>query len=249
MTVMDESDPFADYWPPRLPPLLTAHEVDGIDDPLLAAVQIARQGVDAGLVAYSPSRRRLSFAIVLVPELALLKALQMAPLMMVALGDAIGGLAPPEVGVTYRWPMTVLINGGVAGRCRLAASTALLGATPDWLVVAADLTLERELTAEPGDASAALLMDETSLYEEGGSGFALAGLIEASTKQFLNGLNRWESSGFRTAHQAWSARAEPGMIIGGKRFVGLDEDGRALVGEGAEALSLSLVAELERVPA
>ena len=42
-------------------------------------------------------------AITLAPETAATKAVQMHYGMMIALGDAIGALSPPEVSVSYRF--------------------------------------------------------------------------------------------------------------------------------------------------
>jgi hypothetical protein len=71
---------------------------------------------------------------VLEPEVRLERALQMAPLMMVALGDCIGSLAPPKVAIHYRWPNGILLNGSMAGEVRLGAPNVPADAIPDWLV-------------------------------------------------------------------------------------------------------------------
>ena len=41
-------------------------------------------------------------------------------LSMLAFGDAFGAIAPPEVALHFRWPSTLLVNGGIAGAARIA---------------------------------------------------------------------------------------------------------------------------------
>ena len=82
-----------------------------------------------------------SSPIVLEPEVALERALQMGPLMLVALGDSLGSLCPPKVAVQYRWPGGLLLNGSVAGNVRLAAARVPADTVPAWMVVGADLDI------------------------------------------------------------------------------------------------------------
>jgi hypothetical protein len=65
------------------------------------------------------------------------------------------------------------------------------------------------------------------------------------SRHFLTWLRRWEEDGFRPVHDAWRARAEPAMTVGTAGFVGLDEDGRALLKGPAGTRADSLTAHLE----
>jgi BirA family transcriptional regulator, biotin operon repressor / biotin---[acetyl-CoA-carboxylase] ligase len=227
MDPLDELDPDADHWPPRFPPLLSGREVKR-RRPLDAAVAAAAEGCDAGLVAYAVDRARLRMAIVLAPEVPLARAVQVGHVMMVAAGDSIGALAPPEVGISYRWPGLLLVNGGVSGWVQLAAAGRDLDAIPDWLVLSLELRLRADGRAEPGQTPG-----ETALYEEGTGAIPPARLIESASRHFLTWLHRWDTDGFKPVHDAWMARAEPDMTVDGARFLGLDEDGRALLkGDG-----------------
>ena len=71
------------------------------------------------------------------------RALQMAPLMMAALGDCIGSLvAARRLPSTIAGPAGILLNGSMAGEVRLAApARGARGAIPDWLVVGAELEI------------------------------------------------------------------------------------------------------------
>lgn len=227
-------------WPPVFPPLLSGREVAAGVDPLVAAAAAAAAGEEPGLLAFATPGARLRFAIALAPEVPLDRALQMVHTLMVAIGDSIGALAPPEVAVEYRWPTTILVNGADAGRVRMAASGDDPAAVPEWLVVGLDLRLEADDTVEPGERPG-----ETSLYEEGSGPIPPSRLLESMSRHFLVWLRRWEEDGFRPLHDAWSARAEPGMTVGGDAFVGLDEDGRALLRSADGTRADSLASHLE----
>lgn len=226
-------------WPPLFPPLLSGREVAAGGDPVLAAVRAADAGEDPGVIAFGGPGGRLRFAITLAPEVELDRAVQMGHALMIAVGDSIGALAPPEVAVEYRWPTTILVNGAVAGHALLCASGSDPRAVPDWLVVGIDLRLTAEDSFEPGERPS-----ETSLYEEGSGPIPLSRLLESMSRHFLTWLRRWEEDGFRPLHDAWRARAEPGMTVNGAGFVGLDEDGRALLRDGDGTRAESLAAHL-----
>src|SRR5437660_1044252 len=86
-----------------------------------SALVLQRFPMSAGDVVWSRNTGRAQVAIVLEPEVALARALQMGPLLMVALGDSLGSLCPPKLAVQYRWPRGILLNGVIAGQVRLAA--------------------------------------------------------------------------------------------------------------------------------
>ncbi|MEQ9330798.1 biotin/lipoate--protein ligase family protein [Thalassobaculum sp.] len=237
---MTIDDGYEAGWPPLFPPLLTGREVAAGADPMATAVRVAAAGADPGVFVFAGGDDLLRFAVTLAPEVPLERALQMAHALMIAVGDSIGALAPPEVAVEYRWPTTVLVNGAAAGRVRLAAAATDPAAVPDWLAVGLDLRLSADTTTEPGERPG-----ETALYEEGSGVIPPARLLESMSRHFLVWLRRWEEDGFRPLHDAWSARAEPGMTVGGAAFVGLDEDGRALLKDAAATRADPLSGHLE----
>ena len=59
------------------------------------------------------------FAVVLEPEEALAPARRAFYACMVALGDALAALAPPETPITIEWPDALYVDGGLVGGGRL----------------------------------------------------------------------------------------------------------------------------------
>lgn len=229
-------------WPPTFPPLLYGEEAGGHDDPVAVAAAATEGAAESGLVVYGPDAADLRLAVLLAPEVPLGRAVQMGHALMLAVGDSVGALAPPEIGVGYRWPATLLVNGAVAGRVRLAAPPGDPDAVPDWLVAG----LELRRMPPPDGIEPGRTPDVTTLFDEGAGVLPTARLIESVSRHFLAWIHRWEEDGFRPLHEAWTVRAEPGMTVEGRRFVGLDEDGRALLSDGdgaTRAASLAAIVE------
>ena len=127
---------------PQFPPLLEGHAVKAPKRPFAEACRLARaRRLGAGDVVWSRNTGRAEFAVVLEPDVALERALQMGPLLMVALGDCLGSLCPPKVAIQYRWPGGILLNGAPAGEVRLAAARVPVAEIPAWLVVGAGLDI------------------------------------------------------------------------------------------------------------
>jgi len=188
---------------PRFPPMLEGHAVKTPREPFAHACRQAQLGkLGAGDLVWSRSTQRASLAIVLEPEVALERALQMAPLIMVALGDCLGALCPPQVGVMYRWPRTILLNGVPAGEVRAGAPRVALDARPPWLVVGMDLQITAPKVRGAPDFST------TSLAEMAGPDITRTAILQSLAAHFLTWLNIWQDDGFRPVHDQWLFRAE-----------------------------------------
>lgn len=183
----------------------------------------------------------MDVAIVLEPEVDLDRAMQMPIAAMVALGDALGAIAPPEIGVYYRWPGDIVLNGARAGTLSFAIpEDAEAGAVPRWLVIAATLTIRGDRTVlDPG-----LDTENTTLEEEGGVEITRTELIESFCRHFLVWVHTWEEEGFRQINEIWVERArqlaeeiEADGVTG--TILGLDEAGNLLV-KPAEGVARSL---------
>jgi biotin-(acetyl-CoA carboxylase) ligase len=186
---------------PAFPPLLKGHAFKAPHKPFSEACRRAEaQELGAGDVVWSRNTARAELAIILEPEVALERALQMAPLLMVALGDCVGALCPPKIAVHYRWPGTVLLNGSAAGEVRIAAPSVPLSETPPWLVVGAELAIAAQ--EERRDWSS------TTLAEEAGPEITRTDVLQSLTAHFLTWLNTWQEEGFRPVHDQWLFRAE-----------------------------------------
>ena len=238
---------------PEFPPRLTGHDVRGGVCPFLSACEGAAAGrYSAGDVVWSRATEKADFAIVLEPEVALERAVEMLMLLMVASGDCIGALAPPQVGSSFRWPGELLVNGASAGHLRIAAGP--LGdadTVPDWLVVGANLRMHRG----SGDPEPGYRPDMTWLGEEGCGALSRSHLIASLSRHFLTWLLTWEAEGFGPVHASWWSRAEDrdqdiqinlnGRVYSG-RALGLDDHGGLLLKSEAGTVELSLNDVLER---
>lgn len=241
---------------PIFPPLLTGHDVKGDIDPFARACAEAAAGrLGAGDVVWSRNVSRLDMAIILEPEVPLSRAVEMMPLAMVAMGDCLGVLTPPQVGVMFRWPNIIAINGGAAGMVKGAFSGDGPADIPDWLVIAMTLRHRREpKDPEPGETP-----DVTWLSEEGGAELTRTDLIESSSRHFLTWLNTWQDEGFRSVHEHWLFRAEGRQetitVATGEGtqtglFTGLDESGNLLLrDQGGTTRALVLIDQFERFDA
>lgn len=222
---------------PDLPPLLKGRRsLPGISA-LRAAVDGARShALGAGDLIWTDDAGKAGFAIVLEPEVPLAKAAQILPVTMAAVGDCIGVLTPPQVGLMYHWPGQVQVNGASAGSVTLASATNNAQEIPDWLVTAVEVTLQFNPDAEePGHNR-----ERTALIEEGCEGLTAVEFIASCARHFLTWLNVWQDDGYRPVHQNWLERmagrdAAISIPLTGKRPVivkGLDEDGGLLYAVG-----------------
>jgi BirA family biotin operon repressor/biotin-[acetyl-CoA-carboxylase] ligase len=184
---------------PALPPLLTAHRVPEVDDPVAFALSGAGAGrLGAGDTCWSDTAELAAAAIVLEPEGPLSAALEMAPLMLVAIGDALGAIGPPNLAVTYRWPLEVLANGGEAGCVSIRVPEgATPSAVPDFLVVGFSLSLVLPAHARKAPGRHAEI---TALHEEGCGDLDSTMVIEAVCRHFVSWIDGWQQDGFRHAH-------------------------------------------------
>jgi BirA family transcriptional regulator, biotin operon repressor / biotin---[acetyl-CoA-carboxylase] ligase len=237
---------------PVFPPLLTGRPVEAPRKPFEEACGRADRGeLGAGDLLWSRSTARAECALILEPEIPLRRAVQMGPLMQVALADCLGALLPPRVGVQFRWPATLLLNGAKAGETRICSAPARREDVPEWLVVGFSLWLTHDFGGrEPGEA-----LGETSFAEEGAGELTRTAILQSFAAHFLAWLNLWQDDGFRPVHDAWIGRVEgreaPAEIVYGTeriraRALGLDEEAGLIVQpEAGRTRVLPLLDELE----
>ena len=205
---------------PTFPPLLQGIPAK---DPLAVACAQAREGCDAGLVVYDLGPSVLRAAIVFAPEVPLAQAMGILPLCAVGFQNALGALAPPEVGVHLAWNGDLRVNGAICGRLTAAASDTDARRVPDWLVVGLSVNILPQ-SDTPGDTP-----DMTTLYGEGCSDVHVVTLLEAWARHMLVALNRWQDEGNAPLHKEWNGLAwglnDPmtqGAYSG--QFIGVDEN-------------------------
>jgi BirA family biotin operon repressor/biotin-[acetyl-CoA-carboxylase] ligase len=206
---------------PSFPPLLHGMLAQG--DPFAAALDdLAGAEAEPGRVYYAVRDDALHAALVLAPDMPLADAMGALIAVQLGLSDALGALAPPEVAVQARWPDILLVNGGVCGRFRAAASGVDPAAEPDWLVLGLEVDILPAADFDPG-----LHPDRTTLYGEGCSEVAAIDLIEAWSRHMMSWLHTFMSEGVAPLHTAWSAKCaglgEDVTLPQPGRFLGLDE--------------------------
>jgi BirA family biotin operon repressor/biotin-[acetyl-CoA-carboxylase] ligase len=188
---------------PQLPPLFRLHAVRADEDPLPTARALAEAEAEPGTVVWSRRPDRLDCAIILSTEVPYPAAFTAAYVVLVAIGDAIGALAPPGVAVTYGWPDRLEINGALAGGLRMAADPAATPrAVPRWVL--AGLTLA--VASDPHIDSPGRDKDRTTLHEEGCGEIQVTGLMEAFVRHLLAWINRFEEDGLGPVVAVWRTR-------------------------------------------
>jgi hypothetical protein len=208
---------------PSFPPLLAGHAVQAGEDPFEVAIEQATKGCDAGLIVHDLGATQLRAAFVFAPEVPLSKAAAMMPVCSIGFQNALGALAPPEVGLHFDWAGGLRVNGGLCGRMRMAASTTDPQDVPDWLVVGFELSLW------PGSEESGLTPDQTALYSEGCAEVDALNLLEAWARHSLVWINRWEDEGTAAIHREWTGLAHgvgTQIVQNGVSgsFTGIDED-------------------------
>ena len=206
---------------PSFPPLFTGQDSEGAD-PFARACATAEAGCDAGLVVYDLAPDTLRAAIVFAPDVPLSQAAVMLPICGVGLQNALGALAPPEVGVYLGWNGTIYVNGGRCGSLQMAAP-GLPQDEPDWLVIALTLTLW------PPSEDTGLTPDQTALYAEGCAEVDAVTLLESWVRHTLVGINAWADTGTAQLHREWVGLAhglEGEVTFAGQTgtYTGLDEN-------------------------
>ena len=86
--------------------------------------------------------------------------------------------------------------------------------------------------------------DITSLADEGGGYVSRTRAIESLSRHFLAWISQWEDEGFKPVTEVWNKRREETKVITLKNdqqvsWVGLDENGLAIVKSNAKELFLS----------
>jgi len=242
MSLFYETDPADEHTQPQLPPLLQAEAVGQGSDVHTKAVARAAAGA-VGLVCYSSRTDMLDMAVTLAPEVPAAQAAQMHHALMIAIGDAIGAAAPPEVSVGYQFPGTLLLNRGVAGYVRVSMAPASGDdSLPAWMVAG----LRLRIAADDRPRSLEYRMANSSLEEEGAGFISRTRLLESCCRHFLVWLHRWEGEGFRPLHDLWVKRVDKEAVLMTRdgqnaEWIGLDEEGCGLVKTGGKAQVISLL--------
>jgi hypothetical protein len=220
-----------------LPPafrLLTLREVG---DAFAHAMRVAAQE-GAGTLVHVGRFDVAEFAVVLEPQEPLRTARRALYAGLVALGDTLVALAPPQVPLTYVWPDAISVDGVLVGGGRLGwPQSADEDAPPEWLVFAAMIrTATKE--GEPG-----LNPLSSTIGEEGVSDLDGARLVESFSRHLMVALDAWQERGFDAIARPYLAR----LAKDARMQRTLAENGDLLVRHsGSKAKRLSLLRALEQ---
>ncbi|MDH3658778.1 MAG: biotin/lipoate--protein ligase family protein [Alphaproteobacteria bacterium] len=206
---------------PHFPPVYRAYAITADLDPFDRAVEMAKEGTEAGTLLWSARQDVFECAVVLAPENSLENSLPVLLVASLGLGDALGALIPPVIAVTFGWPDRIEVNGGAAGKIRLIiADTPNPTAIPDWLVIG--FNLDNAGQSQEGMEQGHMRdgREVTTLKAEG-CPIDLLDLLESFSRHFLAWINRWQGDGVQPVQQAWMSRT---LEVG--KSVSIDVDGR-----------------------
>jgi len=102
---------------PVLPPLYSATR----SSLPRAALRQKAGNLPEGTLLWSDANGRLALALLLDSETSFKESAPVALAAVIAMGDAIGALAPPVVAVTNAWPDRIEVNGALIGGIALDA--------------------------------------------------------------------------------------------------------------------------------
>jgi Biotin/lipoate A/B protein ligase family len=198
-----------------LPPPFHAVRLREVGDAFAHAVAIAAQE-GAGTLVHVGRFDFAEFAVVLEPDEPLRTARRTIYTGMCALGDALAAIALPERAISFDWPDTVRVDGGLVGGARLAwPSGAPEDEPPGWLVFGVMIRLvtppssapaqaaEVSEGAVPGRPFAAALDDEGLTNPDGGV------LAEHFARHLMAAFDTSQEKGFGEVARSYLSRLAP----------------------------------------
>ncbi len=229
---------------PHLPPAYRLVVLETCDSTNSEAMRRAEEGAEDGTLIWARRQtegrgRRgrswqslagnLFFSLVLRPDCSPQQAAQLGFVAAVALGDAIGSVAPPMIEVQFKWPNDVLLNERKGAGILLESK--IVDGAMEWLVLGIGVNVE----AYPED----LEPPATSLRFEGTPGDVTAvRVLEAFAPHFMSRVNRWLDDGFAPIRRSWLNHAyglgeQIGVDLSRERVEGrfkdLDENGTLIL--------------------
>ena len=204
MTEADQGAP-----QPKLPPAYRLVALETVDSTNDEALRLATAGAEDGTLVWAREQTggrgrqgrswssppgNLYFSMVLRPECAPAEAAQLGFVAGLALGEAIGSVAPPLIEVTYKWPNDLLLNGRKAAGILLESRSG-----PDGTLECLILGVGVNLKHFPEDTG----FPATGLHFEGATEVEVVALLEAFGRHFMSWVNRWLDDGFAPVRRAW----------------------------------------------
>ncbi len=161
----------------------------------------------AGTLVFVRRFDRVEFAVVLEPEEPLGSARRAVYAVQNAAADALTAHLPPEKLVTFDWPDTVRIDGGIVGGLTFAApDDARADAVPDWIVVGVELRAVVPLRGAGANQHDVHAVAGTGLDIEGVELIDGNPLIESFARHLMLQFDHWRSAGFAAVERAYLER-------------------------------------------
>ena len=194
---------------PKLPPAYRLVALDRVVSTNDEALRLAAEGAEDGTLVWAREQTggrgrqgrtwssppgNLYFSLVLRPDCAPAEAAQLGFVAGLALGEAIGSVAPPMIEVTFKWPNDLLLNGRKGAGILLESRS-----DPDGALECLILGVGVNLAHFPEDTS----FPATSLRFEGATEVEVVALLEAFGRSFMSWANRWLDDGFVPVRRAW----------------------------------------------
>jgi BirA family transcriptional regulator, biotin operon repressor / biotin---[acetyl-CoA-carboxylase] ligase len=218
-----------------LPPLYELVTLEGTPDVCAEAIRLAGQGADEGTLVWAHRQTAgradhqagwlgppggLLCALILRPETRVSTATELVMVAAVSLGAALADIVSPMTRLNYRWPGTVLLNEGKAGKVWLNMGPVFNDQAP-WCVLGVGVNI-----VQPPPA---LGFAAASVEQEGDCRTSSVDVLEHFARHFLGWINRWAEEGFEPVRAAWLQRAS-----GMGEHVRVALDGGAVSGTAAE---------------
>lgn len=198
---------------PRLPPAYRLVVLDRVESTNDEARDRAEAGAEDGTLIWAREQTKgrgrqgrawvsapgnLFFSMVLRPDCPAEAAAQLGFVAALAVGDAVGSVAPP-MEIRYKWPNDVLF-GDRKGAGILLESKATAEGGLDWLVLGVGVNV----VSYPEDTD----YPATSLRFEGAADLGAGAVLEAFARHFLTWVDRWLEEGFEPVRTAWLRHAK-----------------------------------------
>lgn len=202
-----------------LPPPFRAVALREVGDAFAHAVKIAADA-GAGTLVHVGRFDLAEFAVVLEPDEPLRTARRALFAGLTALADALAVHAPPEKPISFHWPATVRIDGGVVGGARLAWPAGCSEDTsPAWLVFGAMIRTAAIGGEEPGLHPLGTTLDAEGFDHDSSR------LVESFARHLMVAIDTWQQDGFAEVAKNYLSRLAPERGVRRE----LDDNGDLLV--------------------
>ncbi len=212
-----------------LPPGFHAKGLRELKDAFAEAQRLAASE-GGGLVTYVHRFDTVEFALVIEPDEPLAQARRSVYAAMNALADAIATHCPPERPLTFDWPDTIRLDGGIIGGVRLGVPDGTSeDEVPAWLTLGMMVRLFVPLFAGQGHELDQPFTAGTSLATEGFEMLDGGTLIESFCRHLLVYVDQWQEQGFAPVGRHYLARL--------KTATGADRLARRGIAENGDLVS------------